>query len=114
MGRDHFHAACGHGLVELVAIVGLVADEILREVDADHEVKDRFDQAALVRAGTAGAHGNGKSLGIHHQHDLDALASLGCADAIATALGLGEGSKPGGLGVRMAEKLNSVLNLLPE
>ena len=88
--RDEFDAAVAQRGVEFVRIIGFIADEPLRVVHRQHEVKEWLHQRALVGAGAAGIHGDGQAPGIHHDHEFDTLACLGATDAVAAAFGLGE------------------------
>src|SRR4051812_28710692 len=55
---DHFHALLRHGGIQLVAVIGFIADKALRALCADHKIKEALHQSALVRTGRGAARGH--------------------------------------------------------
>ena len=89
--RDHFNALDGQLRVELVAVVGFIANDALGSFGAEHEAEEFLDEAAFVGIGRRGAHGQRQSARIDQNHDFNALSGLGAADPVAATLGFGEG-----------------------
>lgn len=90
MRRDQIRALAGHLIIELIAVVRLVADEPIRRENGEHEVEQMLYDAAFVRRSRAGVDRHRQTARIHQHHDFHAFSSLGETDAITAALGLGE------------------------
>lgn len=89
---DHVNPAESELRVELVAVVGLVADDALGRFGREHEAEEFLDQTAFGSVGRSGAHRHGQAFGVDQDHDFDPLADPGATNALTSALGLGEGS----------------------
>ena len=92
VGGDHFHALQSELFIQSVAVVGLVADDSLGKLGAEHEAEEFLDQTAFMRIGRRGADRQWQSLGIDQNHDFYSFAGLGAADTRTTAFGFGKGS----------------------
>ena len=90
MRRDHLDVLRGECGIERVAIVSFVSNDPRRHFAGDHEVEEPLDETTLVRSGCGGVGGHGQACGVDQQHDLDALAHPGDANAIATLARLTE------------------------
>ena len=62
------------------------------KVHTGHEVEERRDQGALMRAGAARIDRDRQPSGIDHDHHLHAFACLGAANPVAPAFCLREGA----------------------
>src|SRR5688572_13859790 len=68
--RDHLHAHLRHAGIQLVAVIGLVANKAMRALWTDHEVEKSLHQRALVRTGRGAARRQREPVSIDHDHDL--------------------------------------------
>ncbi len=79
MGRDHLDALLCEGCVERIAIVGLVADQVLWSRRNETRFQSRLDKGDFSRASTRCVGGDRKTKSVCHNHELRAFAPLGGA-----------------------------------
>ena len=78
VGGDHFYPPILFQLgVELVTIVSLVADQMLRQFVGKATAQRVFNQSYLMRRRACHVNGERKTSSVCHCHDLGALAALG-------------------------------------
>ena len=90
--RDHFNAHLRQGLIQRIAIVGLVADEAFGRLFGEHEIKQALNQFGFVGIGGHGVDGDRQTLRIHHHHDFHALSDAGAADSVPAAARFAKGA----------------------
>jgi hypothetical protein len=90
MRRDHLDPSLRQGVVQGIAVVGLVADDALRLLARQHEVEQSLHQPTLVPIRRCGVDGHREAPGVHQDHDLHAFTDLCAADPVPSALGLAE------------------------
>lgn len=87
MQGDHRDALAAQFLVEAIAIVGAIADEVIR-LGLDHvEVEAELHQANFVMVGGVRAHRQRQAVAIHNCHDFQAFSAFRRTDLGAAALG---------------------------
>ena len=89
IGGNHLDAELGE-LAELgiqtITVLGLVANESLRDIKAERRFKGVVDELDLGWAGTATVDGQRRTASIDHEHDLGAFAFFGGTDVRAPFL----------------------------
>ena len=85
--RDHLNALVPQLLIELVAVVGAIANEILR-LRFDHvELETQLHQGDLMVVRRMGTDRQRQSVTSNNFHDFYALAALGRSNLITTTIG---------------------------
>jgi hypothetical protein len=85
--RDQFDAPfLSQRSVEGIAVVSLVADELLRHLRQKTRFQRRFHEGDFMRAGTGDVHGDRKTGSVRKAHDFGAFAPFGLAHTIAPFL----------------------------
>jgi hypothetical protein len=92
VGRDHFDAMGGQFGIQGIAVISLVANDSRGLLPGEHKAEEFLDKTAFVGRGRGGCDRHRQTFGIDEDHDFDSLPSLGAADSIAAAPGLGENS----------------------
>src|SRR5947199_5436239 len=87
MRSDHHNALLGQVGIELVGIIGLVADEALRFLVQEAGVKCLLNQFDLMWVRAVDGRRYRQSMSVHNYHDLAAFALLGFAYRSVTTLG---------------------------
>ena len=87
MRRDQLHATPGQFRIQSVRLVGVVADEMHRELTDKPLSKGGLYQRDFVRRGALNVDGDRKALAIGDGHYLRPLAALRLAHAGASLLG---------------------------
>src|SRR6202011_5801400 len=83
--RDHFDPVSAQFLVERIAVVGAITNQVLR-LGLDHvEVEAQLHQADFMMVGGMRAYRKRQSMAINNRHDFHAFSALRCADLCATA-----------------------------
>src|SRR5215470_827312 len=80
---DYGDTGLGEFLIQLVRIVGVVADQSLDRLGDEALCQRLVDQRYFMRRSTFRANGDRKTVAVRHCHDLGPLAALGFADAKA-------------------------------
>lgn len=84
MRSNHLHAAFfGQPAIQVVAVIGLVADHSHRQVVEETSVQGRIDKGYFVGASAACVNGERKTLSVCKPHDFGAFAAFGLANASA-------------------------------
>ena len=91
MRRDQVHPFLGQGCVQRIAVVGTIADQVLRLGFQHVEVETQLHQRHLVMVRRMRADRQRQPVAIHNRQDFHAFSAFGRAYFIATALGKGEG-----------------------
>ena len=82
MRSNHLHAPLlGQPTVQLVAVVGLVADHACGKLFEETGVQRRIDQGYFMGASAACVNGERKTLSVCKAHDFGAFAAFGLAHA---------------------------------
>lgn len=85
--RDHLDSPIlPETLVELVTVVGFVADHPVDRIGNECVVESLFDERDLVRRSTCDANGDWKTMRVCDRHDLGSLAPLRLPDGSAPFL----------------------------
>ncbi len=83
MGGDHLYPLCCKLAVEWVAIVGLVADELLRQLIDDTTLQEVVDELRFISLTTRNPAGDRKAVAVCHCHDLGRFAAASDANQSA-------------------------------
>ena len=85
--RDHLDAVVAQLLIERIAVIGAIADQILG-LGFDHvEVEAQLHQADFMMVRRVRADRERQSMAIHNRHDFHAFSALRWADLRPAALG---------------------------
>ncbi len=90
MRRDHIHTVLLEVIIELIAGIRAIADQVLGLGFQHVEVKTELHQGDLMMIGRMRAHRQRQPMTIHNREDLHASAPAGRADIVAAALGRGK------------------------
>ena len=81
MRRDHLDAVPPQLLVQRIAVIGAIADQVLR-LGLDHvEVKAQLHQTNFVMVGRMRAHRERQAMAVHNRHDFHAFSALCSSDS---------------------------------
>src|ERR1700745_87652 len=87
MRRNHLDAVAAQLLIEWIAVVSAIADQILR-LGLDHvEVETELNQTHFVVVGRMRTDRERQAMAVHNRHDFQALSALRRTDLCAAALG---------------------------
>src|SRR6516225_6822064 len=87
MRRNHLDAVAAQLLIEWIAVVSAIADEVLW-LGLDHvEVETELNQTHFVVVGRMRTDRERQAMAIHNRHDFQALSPLRRTDLCAAALG---------------------------
>src|SRR6516165_10095507 len=87
MRRNHFDAVAAQLLIQWIAVVSAIADEVLR-LGLEHvEVETELNQTHFVVVGRMRTDRERLAMAIHNRHDFQALSPLRRTDLCAAALG---------------------------
>jgi len=88
VGRDHFNAVLTHLLIQRIRVVGLVADQSLRQLVEEASGQNSLHKLAFGRRSAFDRYGEGKTVARGDSDDFGAFAALGRADREAPFLAL--------------------------
>ncbi|CAM3339977.1 hypothetical protein DEDE109153_11975 [Deinococcus deserti] len=80
VGRNHFDTLSRKLDVQLITVIGAVADQSLWEIETEGGVQRVMDQRDFVWTGAGGVDGNRKAVRVGDRHDFGAFTALGLAD----------------------------------
>ena len=87
--RDQVHPVLLEVIIEPVAVIGAIANEVLGLGLQHIEVETELDQCDLMMIGRVRTDGEWQPMAIHNREDLHAFATAGFPDVVAAALGRG-------------------------
>ena len=90
MWRNHVHPVLLEVVIEPVAVIGAIANEMFGLGLQHVEVETELHQRDFMMIGRMRTHRERQSMAIHNREDLHAFAPAGGTDALAAALGRGK------------------------